>query len=284
MWSLIQDYFISPILANGWFNPVNTAAYSLILILAVFLVYRLLGRMRVRIDNRFALAVLPFIFWASTTRVLHDAAFSGQLSPALNAFYSSPIFPTPGSYIITFTLALFTLLLSLLIQRLSGIPYWEAMLVVGSALTLFNLTLLPAVTLLPLWLIGGLTLLWAGVFFSWRPLLARLVRLPISNYYHTLLSRENLAILSAHFLDATATVTALTLFGYMEQHVVPRLFFPLLGPYAMFLLKAMVVLPALWAIDRYAEDTQFRKFLKIVVLILGLAPGLRDMVRLVALV
>jgi uncharacterized membrane protein len=282
MWSLVQEYFIDPVLANGWFNPVNTAAYSIILILAVFLVYRLLGRMGVRIDNRFALAILPFIFWAATTRVLHDAAYAGQLPPALNAFYSSPLFPTPGSYVITFTLALFTLLFSLLIQRLAGIPYWKTMLVAGSALALFNLTMLPVVTLLPLWLIGGLTLLWTGIFFSWRPALARLG--PLSNYYHTLLSRENLAILSAHFLDATATVTALTLFGYLEQHVVPRLFFPSLGPYAMFLLKALVVLPALWAVDRYAEDPQFKKFLKIVVLILGLAPGLRDTVRLVALV
>ena len=52
----------------------------------------------------------------------------------------------------------------------------------------------------------------------------------------------------------------------------------------MFLLKIVVVLPALWAIDHYAEDRQFRKFLKIVVMILGLAPGLRDLVRLVAMV
>ena len=284
MWQFFQEHFIDPILANGWFNPFNTALYSVILIVAVFLVYRLLNRMKVRIDNRFAIAILPFIFWASTTRVLHDAAYAGELSPALNQFYSSPIFPTPGSYIITFILALFTLLLSLLIQRAAKVPYWKTMFTVASALTLFNLTMIPVLTLLPLCIIGGITLLWTAVFFSWRPLLARLPHLPVSNYYHTLLSRENLAILSAHFLDATATVTALTLFGYLEQHVVPRLFFPFIGPYAMFLLKALVVLPALWAIDRYAEDPQFRKFLKLVVLILGLAPGIRDMVRLVALV
>jgi uncharacterized membrane protein len=284
MWQLIQEHFLDPILANGWFNPINTAVYSIILIVAVFLVYRLLNCMKVRIDNRFALAILPFIFWASTTRVLHDAAYAGRLSPALNQFYSSPFFPTPGSYIITFILALFTLLLSLLIQRAVRIPYWKSMLTIGTALTLFNLTMLPVVTPLPLYIIGGLALLWAALFFSWRIILPRLPRLPISNYYHTLLSRENLAILSAHFLDATATVTALTLFGYLEQHVVPRLLFPYLGPYAMFLLKIMVVLPALWAIDRYADDPQFRKFLKIVILILGLAPGLRDMLRLAALV
>lgn len=284
MWEFLQDYFINPILANGWFNPVNTIVYSVILIAAVYLVYRLLNRMKVMIDDRFTFAVLPFIFWAATTRVLHDAAFAGKLSPELNAFYSSPLFPTPGSYLITFALALFTLLLGLLIQKTLKFPYWKTMLGVGTALTILNITMLPVVTLFPLLMIGGLTFMWAGIFFSWRPMFSRLGRLPVSNYYHKLLSRENLLILSAHFLDATATVTALTLFGYFEQHVVPRMLFPLFGPYAMFLLKAVVVLPALWAIDRYAEDPQFRKFLKITVLILGLAPGLRDMIRLVSMV
>ena len=74
------------------------------------------------------------------------------------------------------------------------------------------------------------------------------------------------------------------MFGYLEQHVVPRVLFPLFGPYAMFLLKILVVPPALWAIDRYAEDPQFAKFLKIVVFVLGLAPGFRNLVRLIAMV
>jgi uncharacterized membrane protein len=284
MFEFLQEYFIDPVLANGWFNPVNTAVYSVILIAAVYLVYRMLEKMNVKIDNSFILAVVPFIIWGSTTRVLHDAAFAGKLSPALNVFYSSNIFPTPGSYIITFSLALLVLIASLLTQRLSGLAYWKVMLVVGTALVLFNLTLLPVENLFPLWLIGGVTLLWTGMFFSWRPLFARLGIGPLSDYYHTLLSRENLLILSAHFLDATATVVALTHFGYLEQHVVPRALFPLFGPYAMFLLKGLVVLPALWAIDRYAEDKRFKKFLKLVVLILGLAPGLRNLVRLVAMV
>ncbi|MCX6815197.1 MAG: DUF63 family protein [Candidatus Aenigmarchaeota archaeon] len=32
--------------------------------------------------------------------------------------------------------------------------------------------------------------------------------------------------------------------------------------------------------DKYAEEGDFRNFLKIVILILGLAPGLRDAIRL----
>jgi uncharacterized membrane protein len=279
----IQEYFISPILANGWFNPVNTTIYSVILIVAVLLVYRMLKGMNVEIDDRFWIAIVPFIFWAGTTRVLHDAAFLGRLSPALNAFFSSSIFPTPGSYVLTFALALACLIASLLVQRFVDIGYWKVMFTMGTAFTLVNVTMIPFSTLFPLWLIGGVALLWACVFFSWRVMFSRIGG-HISNYYHTLFSRENLAILSVHFLDATATVVALSLFGYMEQHVVPRMLFPFMGPYAMFILKAVVVLPALWAIDRYGEDGKFKKFLKIVVFILGMAPGVRNVIRLMAMV
>lgn len=274
MSNIFQEYFLNPILANGWFNPVNTAVYSIILIFAVYLVYNMLRKMKIQIDRNFLLAVLPFIFWGSSTRVLHDAAYAGALSPELNAFYGSPIFPTPGSYIITFTLALFTLLGSLLIQKYAKIIYWKPMLAFGSILCIINIAITPVVSLLPLILILPTTLIFTGLFFT--PKYLRLERL------HNLLPNQNIAILGGHMLDASATTFALLIFGYVEQHVLPRMLFPFLGFETMFLLKIAVVLPVLWLIDRYTEDRNFRNFLKIVVLILGIAPGLRDMLRLVA--
>jgi len=284
MADFFQDYFLSPIQSNGWFNPVNTIVYSIILVIAVYLVYRLLRRMDVAIDNRFWLAILPFIVWGSTTRVLHDAAFAGILTPALNAFYSSNIFPTPGSYFITFTLAIVVLLSSLGIQRMGKIPYWKSMFAAGSVLVAINLMIIPWSNPIPLLAITGMTLLWTGLFVGIRWLFQHTKSLKdkYRSVHERLLSNENIAILSAHFLDASATVVALVYFGYVEQHVVPRMLFPLFGPYAMFLLKIVVVLPALWIIDRYAEDPQMAKFLKIVVFILGMAPGLRNLVRLAA--
>lgn len=275
MADVIQEYFINPILQNGWYNPLNTIVYSILLVIGVYLVYRMLKRMDVHIDSRFFLAILPFILWGSTTRVLHDAAYAGILSPELNAFYGSPIFPTPGSYIITFALALFVLLVSLLVQRFTRFPYWKTMFVIGLVLCIINFIMIPIVNFYALALIIKVTGLWAAVFFIPRKFMARYVP-----SFNKLFSIENTGILVAHFLDATATVTALTLFGYLEQHVVPRLFFPIMGPFAMFFLKVVVVLPVLWIVDRYAEEGDFKNFLKIVILILGLAPGLRDMIRL----
>ena len=44
----------------------------------------------------------------------------------------------------------------------------------------------------------------------------------------------------------------------------------------MFALKIAVILPVLMIIDRYSDDRFFTNFLKIIILILGLALGIRD--------
>ena len=267
--SWLNEYFINPILANGWFNPVNTIVYGIILVLAVWAVYKLVVKLKIPIDFKFCLAILPFIFWGSTTRVLHDAAVGGALSPELTAIYNLPIFPTPGSYIITFALALFVLLLSLVVQRFSKFQYWKIMLTIGLALDVVNVALLPFSNLFPLAIILSVTALWSVLFLGY------------SKWQPKLMSRVNAVLLSAHMLDAASTVTAVTLFGYLEQHVLPRVLFDLAGgPYMFFFLKFIVIWPVLYLIDRYTEEGSFRNFLKIVILILGLAPGMRDAVRL----
>ena len=276
MADFIQEYFLNPILSNGWFNPINTAVYGIFLVIGVWLVFRLLKRMEVRIDRHFLYAILPFIFWASTTRVLHDAAVAGTLSEPMHSFYILPFFPTPGSYLITFGLALGVLLASLLIQRTLGRIYWKSMALVGWVLVGVNLFLLPWASLFPFLIIVSLTGVFSALFF----LSGRLPRLGRIRINTGLFSFQNNVIIGAHFLDASATAVALALFSYLEQHVVPRLLIEGFGEPSMFFLKVAVVFPVLWLIDRYTEEGEFRNFLKIVVLILGLAPGLRDMVRL----
>jgi uncharacterized membrane protein len=141
---------------------------------------------------------------------------------------------------------------------------------IGTVLCIVNVILIPWVFPIAGAIVLGLTFIWTALF--WVP----------RKFSPNLLSRENLSILSAHFLDASATFTALTFFGYLEQHVLPRALIDPIGPMVMFPLKIVVLLPVLYLIDRYAEDSQFKTLLKLVVLILGLAPGLRDVIRLMA--
>jgi len=281
----LHSYFVDPILSNGWFNPINTLTYSIILIVAVFLVFRMLRKMGIKIDKNFFYAIVPFVFWATSTRVLHDAAVAGVLSPELNAFYGMIIFPTPGSYIITFIFAFCSLIVGMILQKFAKIAYWKVMVVIGVVATLLNFILLPFSNPAAAGLIVGLTLLSMGIYVGiGKIILTKLKEVHITTHIKSIFSYENTGILAAHLLDASATFVSIAYFGYFEQHFLPRSLFPFFGPGIMFVLKFIVVIPALWLIDRYAEDPQFKTLLKIVVLILGLAPGMRDTIRLAAMV
>jgi len=107
------------------------------------------------------------------------------LTGELGEFYSLPIFPTPGSYLITFLLALIVLLISLTIQRVAGgkeesgrrrslrhskssrwrFPYWKTMLAIGITLDIINFALLPRIDPIPVFMVLGITGLWAILFF-----------------------------------------------------------------------------------------------------------------------
>ena len=68
--------------------------------------------------------------------------------------------------------------------------------------------------------------------------------------------------------------------GYTEQHFLSRALMPFLGPQVMFLLKFVVIVPVLYFINKYVEDKEFRNFLLLVVMVLGLAPASRNLARL----
>ena len=80
--------------------------------------------------------------------------------------------------------------------------------------------------------------------------------------------------------DASATFTALSIFGYSEQHVVPVFLINIFGAPAMYLLKLLVVAPVVYIINKYSNDENLRRFLLLAVFVIGLAPALRDTLRL----
>ena len=306
----IEENFVQPVLQNGWFNPYNTLAYGAILIIGVVLVYKLLQHLKIEIDRKFLLALLPFVVWAPVTRALRDFVygsipatiksapqFATDLSynlgavynqtqahvsatlpvPGVSDIYSSIVtwFVTPGSYLITTLIAFIVLMVSYGIQKKTKVPYWKTMFVIGLVILVGGILTLPIKSLYPVALIISTAVGITAVFFAVSWLVRNKPKLKqVFNY-------QSSGILGAHFLDAAATFWALTAYGFVEQHVVPRLFFGFLGPASFFVLKAVVVLAVLWVFDTQIENKRMRNFLKVAVIILGLAPGLRDMITLV---
>ena len=98
----------------------------------------------------------------------------------------------------------------------------------------------------------------------------------------------NVAVLFAHFLDASATFVGIDFFGYTEKHVLPAALIEFTGTAAvMFPLKLLIVAFIIYLIDiYYKEDLEEAGYgnmaglLKLSIIVLGLAPGMRDMIRL----
>lgn len=96
----------------------------------------------------------------------------------------------------------------------------------------------------------------------------------------------NLLLFFGHFLDATATFIAIDYYGYVEKHVLPSFLINVFQTGAvMLLLKAIIVIIVIYFIDilyekEFQNNPTLTGLVKIAVLVLGLAPGVRDLLRM----
>lgn len=260
----IYRYYIHPIIYDTSYNPVDTITWAVILGLAILGLVKLFRRRHVEIDDRLIYATLPYILAGSSLRVVEDAM----------------LVEPPGSYLLITPLIFFLVFLvtagSLtLTRRLLGDQFHRSYAAIGFAWTLFNLMLLSRMGLENGWVIGAVFLL--GSALAGGLLLSRRV-LPALSF---LSDRFNLMIIYAHMLDASSTYLGVDWFGYYEKHVVPTFLIDLAGTAAvMYPLKLIVLLPALYVIDRAIEDRSLRNLTKLALITLGLAPAVRNTLRL----
>jgi uncharacterized membrane protein len=81
--------------------------------------------------------------------------------------------------------------------------------------------------------------------------------------------------------DAASTVVGMTAYGYSEKHILPTFVINLFGtPWVMLPLKFIVIVFALYFIDKLEEDTQFNNIIKFAILVVTLGPGSRNTLRM----
>lgn len=259
----LEEYFIDPVIYDtGKYNIVNTLAYGLILVASAYAVFKILERLKIKTDSHFTYSLIPFIALGSGLRVLRDADI-----------LKSYIFITPGSYVITFLIAFAALLLSIAAQKRLKREYWKIMAAIGVLLCLpVYLLLISRITNAVAFAeIVSISIAWYAVLGG------------ISKNKPEIFTGQNTAIISAHMLDASSTFVG-KYFGYVEEHVVAGALIPAFGPWIMFVLKLAVVIPVLCFFDKSVKDENFRNWMKIIVLILGLAPGIRNTMRIADMV
>ena len=260
----IYDHYVEPILYDAGYNPVNTVTWALILGGMILLILRLLRRLEISFDERFFLATAPYVLAGASLRVVEDAEL---VAAPLKYLLITPL--------IYFLAAAATMTALLLCRQALGDRWLKGYAAVGLLWTATNLALLaPLGVECPMIPLAILALGSAAT---------ALVATAGSRLGSGLLSGgQKLLILFAHMLDAASTYVGVDWFGYVEKHVVPSLLIEVAGTaLVMFPLKLLILVPVLAIVDGALRDDPSLKNLTLFALLtLGLAPAVRNTIRL----
>lgn len=268
----INNYYLNPIQNDSGYNPINTITWALILGACIFGVIKLLNRLNIKVDEKFILSVLPFVLAGSSLRVIEDA---GVFREPL-----SYLFITPNIYFVVFVATVICLLVSRWLQSAGRVKdFHMAFAGLGVIWFLVNIAVLVHVEdisrpYVPIIVLVAGTLITLAAYW-------------IAKYSGSeLLSNKlNSTILWAHLADASSTIVGVDLLGYYEKHVVPAYLIDLAGTaVVMYPLKLMIFIPVLYLLDSQfnenEESRNLRTFVKMVIIILGLSPAVRNTIRM----
>jgi uncharacterized membrane protein len=274
----IYKYYIDPIRFGQPYNIVDTLTYALVLIIAIYILYRWLSASKiVSVDSRFVLSTLPFIVLGGLLRVVQD---TGMITSGWQFLLVTPLI-----YFALFFFTVIVLIITAQIQKAGLIRDYAPLyagagtgscVIVAGVLIWFGLTN---------------TVVAANVFvFIMSLAIATSLAVYATMRY---LFRWNyaadplyLALIFGQMLDASATSYGIDLhpLNYMEVHVVGSNLIALTGTaFVMFPLKLAVLFPAIYLLQRYREEAPpvLWHLILLAMITVGLAPGVRDMVRMI---
>ncbi len=276
IWQYINKYYISGIINDTSYNPVDTVTYAIVLGISLLLVLKLLEKLNIELNTRFIIAVVPYIFAGSSLRVLED---SNIFAPPLRYLFVTPII-----YFFMFASTLFFLTIAVNLESRGKIKdYHVFFCYAGMMWTVINIATLLVIGEVKNPIPAAAILIFGAVAAGIIYLISR------SLNFTLLTNKLNISLLFAHLLDASSTFVGMDWLGYYEKHVAPTFFINLAGNYTdhpslvMYPLKLLVFIPVLYMLD-YKFDTEKEKrliaLMKLAILVLGLSPATRNTLRI----
>lgn len=273
----IYKYYIDPIRYGHPYNVVDTLTYAVILLVSVYLVQKWLVARGTPVDRDFVLSTIPFVIFGGLLRVVED---TGLITSDLRFLMITPLI-----FFSVFFVAVIALLAGTYFQERGWIHNYRSIyagagifcaLLCSAILVAYGLTqgrISPSVLVLIPALAGASSIaFWALLRygFGWTFVSDTLYRL----------------LIFGHMLDASATGYGIDLheIPYREVHVVGSTLISITGSgFSMYLLKIGVLIPAVYLLERYRteEEGGLYHIVILVMILLGLAPGIRDMVRMI---
>lgn len=109
----IKRNYIEGIINDTSYNHFDMLTYLIILFAGVYAVLKLLNKLRIKVDEEFVIATIPYIFMGSVFRVIEDADI---LKPPVKYFFITPLI-----YFVVFAVCFSILLLTRYLEKLQKI-------------------------------------------------------------------------------------------------------------------------------------------------------------------
>jgi uncharacterized membrane protein len=273
----IYKYYIDPIRYSQPYNVVDTLTYAVILICSVYGIYWWLKRSKIAIDREFVLTTIPYVVLGGVLRVVQD---TGMITSDLQFLLVTPLI-----YFVLFFYTAGILFFSRFFQQQGLVKNFLHLYGAIGAATAFIVALIlisfgathtrvatDVLLIIPLMAIATSAAVWGFMRYVLK---------------WTYASDLLFVILSfGHMLDASATSYGIDLhpLAYIEQHVVGSGLIAWTGTaFVMFPLKLIVLFPGIYIMELYRKEANpaFWHLVLLAMIVVGLAPGIRDMVRMV---
>jgi len=337
------------VIASEGYTLVSEITYGIILVCALYGLYKLLKKLEISIDWWFCLALMPYILFGPVTRVLEDTSYYTE--PAVYWFISPLIYFQTTAYVLIFLFlgrylekrgqhrshllsVLFLLLIFMIIDAvytviwILGIPYGASRIepqyfvllsLIAFVPILYRslrkqriitntvifsgglLVLLPCVFLIGEWMMGHQWSTTEGARFDVFLLIIGIVSFIVFMVYliamvfrkHEQLEAYrrplNLSMLTGHLIDGFTSYISIYdplrmgLPSYIEKHPASNGLMELWPP--LFpIVKFLLIIVAIYLFDvlykkELQQYTRLVNLIKIGIFILGVSPGLRDLLR-----
>lgn len=288
--NFIQEYFVDYIWLHKGYNIYNTFVFALIALFFIWLILKVFTKYKIKIDKNLIFSVIPFVLFGSTIRVLTDSIDTGVMQQyvLINPNFFSEVYTiilnsqilnygyltvTPGIYIVIASIFLSCLTICNFYKKMNYLKY------IGLSFFIVPFILLLPLIRYPLYPFLILVLAISAVFVCY--LLFK--KLKIDEFM--------LVMVAAHALDGATTFISIDVFNklefvctkfgrcYSEQHVVPSI----LGEqtfFVFFLVKVLIISIAAYILSREEMNANEKYYLILILLVMGLAPGTRNLLRI----
>ncbi|MFZ3169990.1 MAG: DUF63 family protein [Candidatus Methanoperedens sp.] len=268
----INRNYIEGVVNDTSYNHFDMITYVIILLAGIYVVLKLLNKLRIKVDEEFVIATIPYIFMGSVFRVIEDADL---LKPPVKYFFITPLI-----FFVIFAICFGTLLLTRYFEKLRKIKnYIRAYAIVGVILSLAGIAIL--------------------IYYSssgWNPgiliyslvpavILTEIVkRVSPAIGMAYLRSRVYLFAIFSFMLDSFTTYIGVDLFGYINKHPFSSFLTSIFGTGAVLIplsLIMVMVIVFLLEKDSGKDKNKDEKYMLILTLIvLGFSMGARNLLAM----